>query len=363
MASYGRSLSSRSREREEGEALDGVLGGGLLADRTGGGAVQPALDQALTMPPSQYSQFAAAASGGGAEQDAPQDPGAGTGQLAPAPIVPPSAGQAPAGGSTADRDKAINDWWLKQGNLTDPLEYVKRGYDQFLGRGIDPDTLRDLSDADGLGGQPALAYVQNLYDSPEGAAYRASGAGAGAGAAPSAFPGYSGPFNQGLYSGFNFDRARDTSKSAKDTFLEASGAYADDPRWRTKEGAAAWFRELIAPAMEAKGWKVLDVQGDKAFIQTRENPEGTWIDFVIGADGENPMLGWQDQSYGGDMGGGGGGMGGSGTDRMNVGGGNIALNAALSSPQGSFSFLDQLMQNMATNKLLDPAYNLQLGRG
>jgi hypothetical protein len=109
---------------------------------------------------------------------------------------------------------------------------------------------------------------------------------------------------QGQFAGFDFNRAQDRSRSAKDTFAYYGNdsAAMSDQRWRTKDGADDWFNEFIRPGLEAEGYQVGDVQGDKAFVHTRENPEGTWIDFVQGADGDNPMPAWQDESYMGDGG-------------------------------------------------------------
>jgi hypothetical protein len=109
------------------------------------------------------------------------------------------------------------------------------------------------------------------------------------------------------FAGFDFGRGQDRSKSAKDTFAYYGGANAGNQQWGTKAGAQDWFNEFIRPGLEDEGYQVGDVQGDKAFVHTRENPEGTWIDFVQGADGDNPMLAWQDESYGGGAMGGGGG--------------------------------------------------------
>jgi hypothetical protein len=125
---------------------------------------------------------------------------------------------------------------------------------------------------------------------------------AAAAAPPRQLSGGHGIANQGSFAGFDFNRGQDRSSSAKDSFAYYGGAGANDQRWRTKDGADDWFNEFIRPGLEAEGYQVGDVQGDKAFVHTRENPEGTWIDFVQGADGDNPMLAWQDESYMGDGG-------------------------------------------------------------
>lgn len=111
------------------------------------------------------------------------------------------------------------------------------------------------------------------------------------------------PDQSDYYTGFDFTKDYDLDKSAKGTFLYGTGAGAQDLRWQKKETAADWFNEYARPAFEAKGYKVGAVDGDRAFVYTRENPNGTWIDWVKNIDGdpakgETPQLAWQDLSYG-----------------------------------------------------------------
>ena len=100
------------------------------------------------------------------------------------------------------------------------------------------------------------------------------------------------------YSGFDFGQDpgnRDIGKSAKYAFSQFAedAARSGAPMPRTKADAEAWFTQHIAPKMQAAGYAINWVQGDKAQIQTREGLDT--IDFVIGADGDNPTLGWQSE--------------------------------------------------------------------
>lgn len=114
------------------------------------------------------------------------------------------------------------------------------------------------------------------------------------------------------YTGFDFaqDAAnRDIGKSAKYAFANATnkmgsaGVTAD--QWGTKAGAQEMAIKYIVPEMEANGFKVLEVVGDKMRIVTFEdyqkgNTKGTWVDFVVNADGAatglTPQLAWQPET-------------------------------------------------------------------
>jgi hypothetical protein len=117
------------------------------------------------------------------------------------------------------------------------------------------------------------------------------------------------------YGGFDFAQDagnRDIGKSAKyafSQFAEQAGAQGV-PQPRTKAEAEAWFSQHIAPGLQAAGYEIEWVQGDKARIRTREGWDE--IDFLINADGENPTLGWQSEvlAPGGPMATGGGMQGG-----------------------------------------------------
>jgi hypothetical protein len=112
------------------------------------------------------------------------------------------------------------------------------------------------------------------------------------------------------YTGFNTARPQDVSKSAKDAFAYAT-ALAERAgagnQWHTKQGAEQFATLYVKPYLEQQGFKVLGIVGDQINIVTREdeaagNTAGSWFDFVVNADGANPMLAWQIQSgtgYGG----------------------------------------------------------------
>jgi hypothetical protein len=111
-----------------------------------------------------------------------------------------------------------------------------------------------------------------------------------------------------LFTGYDFgqDAAnREGSKSAKYNFSHYAGPAAlTDDRWKRKETAGAFFEQYVRPGMEADGYKIHEVVGDKVRVSTRESDaagltNGAWIDWVVGADGENPMLAWQDETMGG----------------------------------------------------------------
>src|SRR5262249_38304852 len=77
---------------------------------------------------------------------------------------------------------------------------------------------------------------------------------------------------------------------------------------RSKAEAEQWFNQYIKPGMQAAGFQVDQVKGDSAFIHTRENPQGEWVDFVRGAgsnDRNYQALAWQSQGPGRGRGGGG----------------------------------------------------------
>lgn len=91
------------------------------------------------------------------------------------------------------------------------------------------------------------------------------------------------------FAGFDFGRAQDPSRSAKDAFAHVASAVGMMPR--TKAEAEQWFNTLIKPEMERLGHQIDWVRGDK-FQFT--NWQGTFVvDFVVGADGPDPALAWQ----------------------------------------------------------------------
>jgi hypothetical protein len=110
------------------------------------------------------------------------------------------------------------------------------------------------------------------------------------------------------YTGFDFGQAesnRDVSRSAKYAFADATrdamSNGASGTMWHTKAGAQKYAEKYIKPRLEASGFRVLEIVGDKMRVVTREareagNEYGEWIDFVVGADGDTPMLAWQSES-------------------------------------------------------------------
>ncbi len=116
--------------------------------------------------------------------------------------------------------------------------------------------------------------------------------------------GYSG-YN---YTGFDFNQDptnRDIGKSAKYAFANATNkmgqAGVTAQQWGTKAGAQEVFTKYVVPEMEALGFKVLEIKGEKIRIVSYEdyqkgNTKGTWIDCVVNADGANPQLAWQPET-------------------------------------------------------------------
>jgi hypothetical protein len=103
--------------------------------------------------------------------------------------------------------------------------------------------------------------------------------------------------NAAAFAGFDFARAQDPSKSAKDAFAGLAGNASWLPQ--SKEDAERWFREFILQGLLDQGYQVYGVTGDQARIGTRENPGGETIDFLQNAGGANPMLAWQSNMAGG----------------------------------------------------------------
>lgn len=193
--------------------------------------------------------------------------------------------------------------------IDDAKQIISQAHEDAFGRPIAPEYLNQILQGQGWQqgdrwmGQDSLAYVLDQFASQapgERQAQAAANAAAAspAGAAPAGAS--AGGTGGGLqFSGFDFNRAQDPSKSAKDAF--AAAAQNAPPMTDTsKAGAEAWFREHIAPQMEAAGYKIYDLQGDKAWVGSREDPEGkTPVDWLINAGGSNPQIGWQPDDGGG----------------------------------------------------------------
>jgi hypothetical protein len=198
--------------------------------------------------------------------------------------------------------------------IEDARQIISRAHKDAFGRDITPEYLDQILQGQGWRpghkwfGEGPLAYVLDQFasqapaDRAETAAANAAAANQGAGATPAGAA--AGGTGGGLqFSGFDFSRAQDPSKSAKDAF--AAAAQQAPPMTDTsKAGAEAWFREHIAPQMEAAGYRIYDLQGDKAWVGSREDPEGRVpVDWLINAGGSNPQIGWQPESGGGITGG------------------------------------------------------------
>lgn len=96
--------------------------------------------------------------------------------------------------------------------------------------------------------------------------------------------------------GADLVRKDGVAQSAKYTFAKLAQASGSMPT--TKAEAEKWFTEHIKPGLEKEGFGVDWVQGDKALVRTRENPQGEVIDFVRAADSKDPSqiaLAWQSE--------------------------------------------------------------------
>jgi hypothetical protein len=202
--------------------------------------------------------------------------------------------------------------------IDDAKAIIAQAHKDAFGRDITPEYLDQIvrgqgwEDGDRWMGERQLAYVLDAFAqqapgerarlAAENAAAVQAGAAASTTTPAGAAPGTTGG---GLpFSGFDFNRAQDPSTSAKDAFA-AAAQQAPQLTDTSKAGAEAWFRQHIAPSLEAAGYKVYDVQGDKAWIGSREDPEGRVpVDYLINAGGADPRLGWQPDGGGGGIAGG-----------------------------------------------------------
>jgi hypothetical protein len=202
-------------------------------------------------------------------------------------------------------------------SIDDAKAIISAAHKDAFGRDIDPAYLNQIvrgqgwQDGDRWMGQDSVAYVLDAFaqqapgERQAQAAANANAATQGAAAATPAGAAAGGTGGGLQFSGFDFNRAQDPSTSAKDAFA-AAAKNAPPMTDTSKAGAEAWFREHIAPQMEAAGYKIFDLQGDKAWVGSREDPDGkTPVDWLINAGGSNPQIGWQP-----DDGGGGGGISG-----------------------------------------------------
>jgi hypothetical protein len=184
--------------------------------------------------------------------------------------------------------------------IEDARQIISQAHRDALGREITPQELdqtirgQGWEPGDRWMGQDQLAYVLDQFAQHAAAEQAARGPETAASSATTPTGAQAGATGGGLpFSGFDFNRAQDPSKSAKDAFASLA-QQAPQLADTSKAGAEAWFRQHIAPGMEAAGYKVFDVQGDKAWVGAREDPEGRVpVDFLINAGGSNPQIGWQ----------------------------------------------------------------------
>lgn len=100
-------------------------------------------------------------------------------------------------------------------------------------------------------------------------------------------------YSGGLFPGFDYGKMQDpahASTSAKYAFAQLAQASGRMPQ--SKAEAEQWFTQYIKPGLDARGFKVDWVRGDKAFIRTRENPQGEVVDFIQGAGAGGQAFQW-----------------------------------------------------------------------
>lgn len=153
------------------------------------------------------------------------------------------------------------------------------------------------------------------------------------------------------YAGFDTQRAQDPTKSAKDSFYRATQSAPTMPQ--DKAGSEAWFNQYIKSKLEADGYKVDWVKGDKAFVRTRENPQGEEIDFNQGADSDASSVAWQSNMAGQTTGGATGGTGATG--------GGASLSPALTDPNVLTNITKQIETLMGAGLSLDDIMKMLSG--
>lgn len=107
------------------------------------------------------------------------------------------------------------------------------------------------------------------------------------------------------FAGYDFnqsDQNRLIGKSAKYTTAEGirraiEDQGADRESYKTKEGAQKFAEQYLKNWLEENGMEVLEIVGDKMFIRDHEDRAagrpGSWVDWVINADGPGAIAGWQ----------------------------------------------------------------------
>jgi hypothetical protein len=236
---------------------------------------------------------------------------------------------------------------------------LSRWYWNYLGREMGPDEflIHTKGGTDFSTRQLDIAH-ESIRTSDESKAYfKAQGgkyadelqgtttSGGDTGTGSSSASGYQ---RQGEFTGFDFQRGQDPSKSAKDAFASLAQA-ATDPMPRDKASATAWFQKWIAPGLEKLGYKVHWVDGDKAMISTRENPNGEEIDWIRGLGGGAEAFAWQTAGPGGWDAPAGGGWGNYSSDGAGMFG---SAASGFAQGSGAYSYAMQvLMKLMQENGL------------
>lgn len=92
------------------------------------------------------------------------------------------------------------------------------------------------------------------------------------------------------FEGFDFQRAQDPNRSAKDAFADLSRRAPVAPT-HDKNALGQWFQQHIRPGMQSLGHNVTDAGGDGFRFN---NWQGDfWVDFGRGAGAPGGALAWQ----------------------------------------------------------------------
>lgn len=96
------------------------------------------------------------------------------------------------------------------------------------------------------------------------------------------------------FEGFNDERALSGGdpNSIKDLFRRVVGGLGIQLRPGMSWEETTAITNQIAEAMRAAGAQVDQVDRDKMFIRTNENPEGEWVDVIGAATGDDPRFVW-----------------------------------------------------------------------
>lgn len=183
--------------------------------------------------------------------------------------------------------------------IEDARQIISQAHRDALGRDITPQELdqtirgQGWEPGDRWMGQDQLAYVLDQF--AQHAAAEQAAQGPEQAVTPTAAAA-SGPTRYAM-EGFDLQRAQDPSFSAKDAFAAASQAAPEAPPGEDKAALGDWFSRHVQPSMEAQGFKVNWVDGDKVNIT---GPQGTGtIDWFRGAGAPGGALAWQAEGVGG----------------------------------------------------------------